>query len=131
MQQERMRLKHLSVRIPTLFALVKARQTGKLDAWQSRMENVVRMRVQRGKADVERLESRATNAVAIILSNERHRLQLLGQRLDAVDPKRILERGYSITLRNGKAVRSVKELKAGDSIETRLKDGKTTSVVVP
>ena len=131
MQQERMRLKHLSVRIPTLFALVKARQTGKLDAWQSRMETVVRMKVERGKTDVERWESRAVNAVAALLSNERHRLQLLEQRLDAVDPKRILERGYSITLREGKAVRSVAELKAGDRIETRLKDGRATSVVTP
>lgn len=131
MQQERMRLNHLSVRIPTLFALVKERQTGKLEAWQNRMETVVRMRVERGKADVERWESRAENAVATILTNERHRLQLLGQRMDAVDPKRILERGYSITLRNGKAVRSIAELKAGDRIETRLKDGKITSIVTP
>ena len=131
MQQERMRFKHLSVRIPTLFALVKARQTGKLDAWQSRMDTVVRMKVERGKTDVERWESRAVNAVAALLSNERHRLQLLEQRLEAVDPKRILERGYSITLRGGKAVRSVAELKAGDRIETRLKDGRATSVVTP
>ena len=131
MQQERMRLKHLSVRIPTLFALVKAKQTGRIDALQSRMETLVRMRVERGKTEVERWESRVTNNVTTMLADERHRLQLLEQRMDAVDPKRILERGYSITLREGKAVRSIAELKPGDRIETRLKDGKTTSVVTP
>lgn len=129
MQQEQMRFKHLSVRIPTLFALVKAKQTGRIDACQSRMETLVRMRVERGKAVVERWESRVANNVATLLANERHRLQLLEQRMEAVDPKRILERGYSITLKEGKAVRSIADLELGDRMETRLKDGMAISVV--
>lgn len=129
MQQEQMRFKHLSVRIPTLFALVKAKQTGRIDACQSRMETLVRMRVERGKAVVERWESRVANNVATLLANERHRLQLLEQRMEAVDPKRILERGYSITLKEGKAVRSIADLEPGDRMETRLKDGMAISVV--
>jgi exodeoxyribonuclease VII large subunit len=129
MQQEQMRFKHLSVRIPTLFALVKAKQTGRIDACQSRMETLVRMRVERGKTVVERWESRVANNVATLLANERHRLQLLEQRMEAVDPKRILERGYSITLKEGKAVRSIADLEPGDRMETRLKDGMAISVV--
>lgn len=131
MHQEKLRFHHLSVRIPTLFALVKEKQTGKIDALQGRMAFVARMRVERGKTVLDKWDGRATSAVAGIFTNEQHRLQLLEQRMEAVDPKRILERGYSITLHKGKAVRSVTELKTGDHIETRLMDGKTTSVVTP
>ena len=45
-------------------------------------------------------------------------------------PEYILAKGYSITLKNGKAVKSAKELSQGDSIETVLAEGKVESVVV-
>jgi exodeoxyribonuclease VII large subunit len=40
-----------------------------------------------------------------------------------------LERGYSITRLNGRAVRSVTEVKAGDVVETVVGDGKLKSRV--
>ena len=43
--------------------------------------------------------------------SERHRLELLSQRTAAADPAHILKRGYSITLHNGRAVRSAADLK--------------------
>ena len=45
-------------------------------------------------------------------------------------PDYILAKGYSITLKNGKAVKSVKELLQGDSIETVLAEGKIESIVI-
>ena len=47
----------------------------------------------------------------------------------ALDPKRVLERGYSITTVGGKAVRSVSEVAAGVEIRTELADGAITSRV--
>jgi len=44
-------------------------------------------------------------------------------------PDYILAKGYSITLKNGKAVKSAKELSPGDRIETVLAEGKIESVV--
>jgi len=44
-------------------------------------------------------------------------------------PDYILAKGYSITLKNGKAVKSAKELLQGDTIETVLAEGKIKSVV--
>jgi exodeoxyribonuclease VII large subunit len=45
-------------------------------------------------------------------------------------PKYILAKGYSITLKNGKTLKSAKELQAGDRIDTILTEGKITSDVV-
>jgi len=44
-------------------------------------------------------------------------------------PEYILAKGYSITLKNGKAVKSAKELSQGDVVETALAEGKIESVV--
>jgi exodeoxyribonuclease VII large subunit len=44
-------------------------------------------------------------------------------------PENILRRGYSLTLKNGKAVTSTSEVTAGDLLETRLRDGAVRSVV--
>ena len=47
----------------------------------------------------------------------------------ALDPKRVLERGYSITTVDGKAVRSVAEVSPGVEIRTEVADGAIASRV--
>ncbi len=50
-------------------------------------------------------------------------------KLKALSPLAVLERGYSITFKNGKIIRSHAETSQGDLIETRLFSGKITSRV--
>lgn len=64
-----------------------------------------------------------------ILLRARHRLDLLEQRAESADPTKLLQRGYSMTLHNGRIVRNAKELSPGDTIETRLAEGTITSEV--
>ena len=45
------------------------------------------------------------------------------------DPKKVLERGYSITRLNGKAVKQADTLKVGDILETEMVAGKIRSEV--
>ena len=104
---EKMRLKQLADRIPTLFALTRERQTKRIDALAHRLDRAATQRLER----------------------ERHRLQLVGQRAQAQDPIHILRRGYSITLHNGHALRSGDELADGDIIETRLEQGTLKSEI--
>ncbi len=107
MQLEQVRLQRLAERIPTLFSLVKSRQTARLD----------------------QLFMRASASVAQKLLRERHRLDLLSQRATSLDPDLLLRRGYSITLKNGHTVRSASDLQPGDIIETRLAGGSVSSEV--
>lgn len=104
---EKMRLKQLADRIPTLFALTRERQTKRIDALAHRLDSAATQRLER----------------------ERHRLQLVAQRAQAQDPIHILRRGYSITLHNGHALRSDDELADGDIIETRLEQGTLKSEI--
>ncbi len=65
------------------------------------------------------------------LQNRRHSLQMLDTQLQAFHQShtQILEKGYSLTLKEGKIISSEQELAAGDVIETVLKEGRVKSVV--
>lgn len=56
-------------------------------------------------------------------------LQQQVEMVQAYDPQRVLERGYSITSINGRAVRNSQELKEGDILLTQFAQGSTSSVV--
>jgi exodeoxyribonuclease VII large subunit len=63
-------------------------------------------------------------------SRSRDRLAAAEKQLRGVGPLRVLERGYSVTLRaDGRAVRAPHEVRDGDLIETRLAEGSIRSVV--
>lgn len=59
-----------------------------------------------------------------------HRVELLEQRLAACNPERIYRMGYSLLTKNGKVVRSVDELRSGDTVTTHLADGNVQSSVL-
>ena len=50
-------------------------------------------------------------------------------RLDALSPLKTLSRGYSITMKDNKAVKKAKNLKTGDKINIRFSDGEKTATV--
>ena len=63
------------------------------------------------------------------LTQQRHQLQLTEEKVKGLDPTLLLSRGYSITLKDGKAVRHASELHHGDEIVTRLAEGTVKSTV--
>lgn len=63
------------------------------------------------------------------LRSEKKALGSIQDKLRLVDPMNILKRGYSLTLVNGRILKSVKLVNEGDLLETRLKDGKVISKV--
>ena len=107
MEIEKMRLSRNAERIPILFSLVKSKQENKL----------------------ETLNQRITSAVQRLIDRRRHTLDILEQRTKSLDPTLLLQRGYSITLVNGHALRSPSAVKPGDVIVTCLADGTVKSTV--
>lgn len=129
MDYERVRLERVSGRIPVLFSLVKTRQQARIDSLFARVGAAAVRIVAEERLRLDRLSVALAPAVRQRLSAENHRLELLGQRISAVDPAILLRRGYSITLHNGRAVYSSDQLSDGDVIETRLAEGNVRSVV--
>ena len=63
------------------------------------------------------------------IRTEKRNLNSIQEKLRLVDPQNILKRGYSLTMLNGKIVKSVGQLQKGDLLETRLSDGTVESNV--
>ena len=66
-----------------------------------------------------------------LLSKQKHKLELLQQRISDASPEKLLKRGYSITLKNGKAVTDASQVNAGDTLITRLAKGEVVSTASP
>ena len=115
------------------------------------ISEAVRDRLQREKQTLQRTTSALPMLVERRILNERHKSELwleqikhaLRSRLDAersrldqlattvelVSPQSLLQRGYSLTLHQGRVVKSVTDLAPGETIETLLADGSVVSRV--
>lgn len=129
MQSERQRMLRLSQLIPTLFSVMSTREHARLEQLFQRMSAASLRGVAESRNRINLLESKLLMNTEKGMQTERHRLELLAQRLSALDPQVLLKRGYSITTLNGKAVLDGSVLKAGDEIETRFAKGTITSIV--
>ena len=78
---------------------------------------------------IETTKSRLPIAIERRLTNQKHLLESLSLKLQGFDPQLLLSRGYSITLKDGRAVRDPQQLKPGDEIETRVEKGTIVSTV--
>lgn len=63
------------------------------------------------------------------LLEKQHAFQVAAEKLEMLNPLHVIRRGYSVVEKDGTAVRSVKELAAGDGILVRLADGSFDAVV--
>lgn len=67
--------------------------------------------------------------VDVFLIRKQERLDDLSRQIDLMNPVHILKRGYSITLKNGKAVKSSEDVLPGDSMTTILHSGTIISTI--
>lgn len=122
-------ISNLASRIPTLFSLVKTREEAHTQQLLQRMGKACDNLLIRSDARLAVLNTQLSTLSSQLINAHRHRLDLLQQRTASLDPQLILNRGYSLTTYNGKAVRNAQFLKSGDEIETRLSEGIIKSVV--
>ena len=126
---EQARLVRMSEKIPVLFSLVKTRQEQRIERHLANITAALNDKLSREHHRLSLIENQLSPTLLQQMTKENYRLQLLQQRLEALNPQRLLQRGYSITLCKGKVVKDSRQLKAGDEIETKLANGKITSII--
>ena len=122
-------LQAIGTKIPNIFTAIKTRQEARLDMVYSRMVNSYSNRIVRCTALLANVETRLPLIIDNKLQTAVHRIDMLEEKTKALDPARLLQRGYSITLKDGHAVRNADALSPGDVIVTRLAKGNVTSTV--
>jgi exodeoxyribonuclease VII large subunit len=126
---EKLHVDNISSRIPTLFSLVRTKQEARLDGIFQNIVNSLLIRIERTRNHINILNNNIQLISERTVTLERHRVEIIEQRIDAANPERLLRRGYSITLYQGKSVHDPNVLKHGDEIVTKLEKGTITSII--
>lgn len=129
LEMEKLRLNRITSILPRLFPTIKARQETRLDALYNRISSHVGQTLLTCNARLITLEQKLPLVAVQRISTEKHRLAIMEEKSKLLDPTLLLSRGYSITLKDGKAVRDPKSLTSGDEIVTRLEKGTIKSII--
>lgn len=128
LNREKERLERCITRIPARVQIRLQREDFRRERLAKRMEMAWQSRLAREQYRLE-LSSRLSVALQARLLKEKHRLDLLEKSVEAASPDLLLKRGYSITLKDGKAVTDASLLKPGDRVVTRVAKGQFSSEV--
>ena len=126
----RQRLDHAGLRLARPTELLR-RQAHWLAMLQHRLAGSLRQARLTGAQLDRQNASRLGRAVSVLRYQQAERLRSLAARLEALDPRQVLERGYAwLSDGSGKALRSVKQLAPGQRIEATLADGRVSASVL-
>lgn len=109
LEGEKQRLNELARRLPEL---LKLRRMYEENRWNG-------------------LWQRIRSGAVTTITKRTHHLEMLEQRVKSCDPQMLLSRGFSLTMKEGRAVTDASDLKEGDVLVTRFAKGEVTSVVTP
>lgn len=124
---------HTSVKTPTaaaewLIAAMQA-QADRLGELQLRLQRVVQMAVRKQHSKLDALWQSLRFATQRRLHRQRTQLEFWEKTIALHSPERIYRMGYSLTTVNGKIVKSISDVKAGDHLLTHTADGVIQSEV--
>ncbi|MFK2342692.1 exodeoxyribonuclease VII large subunit [Bacteroides fragilis] len=96
---------------------------------QARIPSQVMRKLSESRIKLQMAKNNLSHVAETLLARQHHRLELLQNRIADASPQKLLKRGYSITLKDGKAVKSAACLQSGDELITRLYEGEVKSRV--
>ena len=123
------RLEELSARLQQGAYTLLEQEQRRLVTMQARIPALVHRKLSEAGFTLLTARKDLSQVTQNLLSRQRHRLELLQQRVADNSPEKLLSRGYSITLKDGKAVTDASLLQPGDQLTTRLLKGEVQSTV--
>lgn len=106
-----------------------ARQTHLLDRSGNQLRFLFRQQILKNRNELNQFQHLLKIKITDQLKAEKKNLISFQDKLRLVDPQNIIRRGYSLTMIDGKIVKSVHQINEGDRLETRLSDGSVASKV--
>ena len=82
------------------------------------------------KNDIWQISRKLEISVVNKLRIQQNKIDAFETKIRLVDPRQVLKRGYSLTFKNGKLVKSATELMENDELLTQLADGTVNSKIV-
>ena len=102
----------------------------RFDEIDESMINIIRGKLDRMKEDIESYNEELDEEIDSYIADLKDNLVNRSEKLEMLNPKNILLRGYSITVdASGKPIKSIKSISKSDKIITVLNDGSIVSTV--
>ncbi|HRZ42135.1 MAG TPA: exodeoxyribonuclease VII large subunit [Bacteroidales bacterium] len=123
LDQENRRLSEAGTRLVTGTLLFTRQQSALIRQLATRATFGPMQKTGRMEGILGQLESSIPKGITSLVSAKRIRLDALEQHLRILDPKNVLERGYSIVRKEGRALRTTTEVTLDDELEITLFQG--------
>lgn len=123
-------LERLRQALVTLAANRLLAEKSALQALSLRLPSVIVGRIEQNRTWVQQMGEKLRYALSQHIAEQQRFLQLTEQFVRMASPDYILKRGYSLTLKAGKIVKTAADLRTDDTITTRFSDGEIESKVI-
>lgn len=127
--KEKARYRILSERLPNAIQNVCHGERSRCERLVMRMEMNTKSMIANMQNRLLHVSERLQFVVPAVLSRQKQRLESCERGIRLAQPERVLKLGFSLTLKDGKAVTDASQLSPGDRIVTRLSNGEVTSRV--
>lgn len=102
----------------------------KLDNMLEKLGSIITYKLEREKSELNNLSKMISPNILNRLDKEKIKLENIETKLNLLNPENILKKGYSLTLVEGKIVKSINSVKKGSIIDTKFSDGIIKSEVL-
>lgn len=130
LQEKKQTLQRIGTLLPATVNNRIERNRSALNLLASKLPTIISGLLERNKNQLELMHQRIHTAISSRLLKESRFIELQEQFIRMASPDYILKRGYSLTLRDGKILKSAKAVKSGDHLTTRFSDGEIESEVI-
>ena len=126
---------HTYVKTPTALAdfiiEIYEDEDARLSTYATRMKLAFASRIMSMEAGIEAFKLRIKGGFALKMVNQERRLDVLGARIEAADPRKILQKGYALALDGrGIVIKGAAGREVGDRVSVMFADGTLVTEVV-
>jgi len=122
-------LNHLNHHLHSAVAVRKVQARNMIERQRRVIKQVTRQVFLREEAVLKQWKQHLNNGYDRIIAKEQERINRNQNAVRLLDPENVLNRGYTLTLKRGRILKSASSLKLDDEIETRFADGKVNSII--
>lgn len=126
---KKQQLTHLTEKVQWAAKNIVKVQNRQLKTLNLQFKTLSRNAIQKQQKRMHILVKDITKYSKLVLKQNKQNVFHIEKVVDAYNPKHLLKKGYSITIKNGKVLKSIRNVKAGEEIITMLNDGKISSIV--
>lgn len=129
LSENQLALSLIESKIPSLITSKVEREQNRLSQLQSRVMMEIQSQVTKEQIRVATLGTALKNHIERSIERQLNRVANLETNISLLSPNKILERGYSIAVKDGFLIKSVSEINRGDSLKLIFADGEAETEV--